>query len=255
MHTPCYENTIAAYNLEILKPGADLEISGTGDLQLMGDGHAKFGDDAFNAMFRLVQRWCFNAPTLEVLFDSVAHTRAQKQQFEAEKNDTAAAMFDDPQAIQKFHRLTDEIVASEFGCAAYAGTIMVVLDNLLQRFKSDLKATWDDWGKCGPLIEGHSIGSIIRAAANNFRHHDEWARTDPPDTKQWPSIPVIAAVLKQAIAPDGARHPFRQNVCPDVVAALSAGSFEQLNRNFFAFATCMVERRAASSIGVPSSTL
>ena len=243
MQAPSYEDTIAAYNLEILKPGGDLQISATGDLQLTPDGDLKLGGDGFNAMFRLVRRWCFNAPTLAVMFDAIARTQEQKQGYEAEKNDIASILFDDPQAIQKFHLLTDEIGASEFGCAAYAGTIMVVLGNLLARFKSDLNATQDDWKQAPPLIEGYSVGAIIDAAANNFRHHDEWAKTEPPSQQQLRSISVIAAVLKIAIEPNGARHPFRQNVCPDVVATLSGDSFEQLNRNLFDFATSMVSLR------------
>ena len=230
-------------NLEILKPGGDLQISATGDLKLTPDGDLKLSGDGFNAMFRLVRSWCFNAPTLAVLFDTIARTQEKKQRYEAEKNDIASILFDDPQAIQKFHLLTDEIGANEFGCVAYAGTIMVVLGNLLARFKSDLNATQDDWKQAVPLIEGYSVGAIIDAAANNFRHHDEWAKTEPPSQQQLRSISVIAAVLNIAIEPNGVCHPFRQNVCHDVVAALSGGSFEQLNRNFFAFASSSVTLR------------
>ena len=178
--------------------------------------------------------------TLSVLFDAVAHTQEQKQRYEAEKNSTASVLFGDTQAIQKLHRLTDEIGASEFGCAAYAGTILVVLGNLLARFKNDL-GTKDDWKQVAPLIEGYSVGAIIEAAANNFRHHDEWARAEMPTPQQLKSISVIAAILKVKLTQNGKRHPFRQNVCPDVLMALSENNFEQLNHNVFAFATSMAK--------------
>jgi hypothetical protein len=75
----------------------------------------------------------------------------------------------------------------------------------------------DDWDECSPLIKGCSFGSVVTAAANNFRHHDEWARRDPPTEKQMKSIRVIAAVLKVPIGKNGNGHPFRRNVCPEVV--------------------------------------
>jgi hypothetical protein len=53
------------------------------------------------------------------------------------------------------------------------------------------------------------------------------------------SIRVIAAVLKVPIGKIGNGHPFRRNVCPEVVEALSDGNREELNRKFFAFAKNM----------------
>jgi hypothetical protein len=53
------------------------------------------------------------------------------------------------------------------------------------------------------------------------------------------SIRVIAAVLKVPIGKNGNGHPFRRNVCPEVVEALSDGNCEELNRKFFAFAKNM----------------
>jgi hypothetical protein len=50
------------------------------------------------------------------------------------------------------------------------------------------------------------------------------------------SIEVIAAALKQPIAPDGARHPIRSNVCPQLLDVVSGGNYEQLGQRFFAFA-------------------
>jgi len=50
------------------------------------------------------------------------------------------------------------------------------------------------------------------------------------------SIPVIAAALKVLIGKNGKGHPFRRNVCPELVEVLSGGNCEELNRKFFAFA-------------------
>ena len=205
------------------------------------DGDLQLGNKEFNAMSRLVRRWIYNVPTLSVLFDSITHAQEQKRQCETERNRAASVLFNDPQRIKIFHQMTNEVGANEFGPAAYAGTIMVVLGNLLACLRNDLHVKHDDWMKNAPLIEGYSIGAIIEAAANNFRHHDEWARTEPPKDIQLKSISVIAAILKVKLAPDGIRHPIRQNVCPDIIAVLSENNFDQLNRNFFAFATSMVD--------------
>ncbi len=156
-----------------------------------------------------------------------------------EMNNVAARVFDSRALLARFHTTRDELGACDFGEMACAGAIMVVLNNLLIRFKKDLDATNNDWNKGAPLIEECSFGSVVTAAANNFRHHDEWARHDAPNEKQMKSIRVIAAVLKEPIRTNGKGHPFRRNVCPELVEALSGGNCEELNRKFFAFAKNM----------------
>ncbi len=189
-------------------------------------------------MQSLVVRWCFNAPTLEGLFKLVTDAPAEKRRLDDEMNNIAPTIFYSPASLERFHAIRDEVGACTFGAMACSGAIMVVLNNLLTRFISDLnlRTTDDNWTKCSPLIEGYSFGSVVTAAANNFRHHDEWARDDPPTKEQMKSIPVIAAVLKVSIGKNGKCHPFRRNVCPELVEALSGGNCEELNRKFFAFA-------------------
>lgn len=240
-YVPTYDDVIAAYKLDILKPGGDLQLTASGDLDLTAYGDLKIGDDRVNAMRSLVDSWRFSAPTLIGLFKLVTDAQAAKRQFDDEMNNVASTLFDSSAPLARFHAIREEIGACAFGEMACAGAIMVMLQNLLMRFKNDLKATDadDDWDKCSPLIEGCSFGSVVTAAANNFRHHDEWARRDPPTEKQMKSIRVIAAVLKVPIGKNGNGHPFRRNVCPEVVEALSDGNCEELNRKFFAFAKNM----------------
>ena len=235
-HTPTYNEVISAYGLDILKPGDDLSFTTSGDLALTAYGDGKLGDDRFNAMHRLVLGWCFNAPTLTELFKLVSDARARKEQLEDELNNVASTVFDSPASLKRFHAIRDEFGASDFGGGACAGAIMVVLGELLRMFKKDLNATCSNWDKCSPSINGYSFGSIVGAAANNFRHHGDWARRDPPDHQQLVSIRVIAAVLQVSIGEDGMGHPFRHNVCPELLEALSDGNSEELNRKFFAFA-------------------
>lgn len=229
-----YEDVIAAYAVDV--SGGDLQLTPSGDIAVTNDGDLKWGNDRVNAMHRLVQRWCFNAPTLEGLFKLVAEADERRQQLSNERDLIAPIAFHDPQATRRFHDIANEEGACAFGAAACAGAIMVVLHNLLMRLQGDLNATKDRWEKCSPQIGRRSLGSIVAAAAANFRHHDEWARFNPPSEQQFRSIEVIAAALGQTIAPNGDRHPFRQNVCPQLLEVVSGGDFGQLGRRLFQFA-------------------
>jgi hypothetical protein len=187
-------------------------------------------------MHRLIQRWCFNAPIIGVLFSLAVHSSATMQRLDGERDVIAPLVFQSTQSKERFHDINDQIVAHDFGGGACARAIMIVLNNLLLRYRDDLKPVTDKWETSSPQIEGRSFGSIVAAAAANFRHHDEWARSNPSTNQQLVSIRVIGDVLKQLIAPDGNRHPFRHNVCPELLEALSGGEFELLSQRFFAFA-------------------
>jgi hypothetical protein len=231
---PEYMDVVAAYDLDVA--GGDLQVDESGDIAVTLDGDLKFGDDRINATHRLIQRWCFNAPILRVLFSLAANSKTTIQRLDAEREIIAPLAFQNRHSMERYHDINNEIVAHNFGGGACAGAIMVILNNLLMRYKDDLKPATDKWGISSPQIEGRSFGSIVTAAAANFRHHDEWARTNPPTGQQLVSIRIIADVRKQPIAPDGNRHPFRQNVCPDLLETLSGGEFERLSQCFFAFA-------------------
>lgn len=243
MIVPNYIDIVNYYKLDILKQGGDLQLTSTGDIEVH-DGDLKLGDNSYNAIFRLVNRWLFNTPTLAVLFESIAHTREQKNNLSHERNNTSSLV----RNPQDFYKLTNEIEAYEFGCGAYSGTIMVVLNNLLQRFKKDIGITNpDDWKNTEPLINGCSVFSIIEAASANFRHYDEWARdANSPTKQQLSSIRIIANCLNVTLEPDGIRHPFRHNVCPNIIEALSSGVYENLNHNIFSFAHSIAKKKRSN---------
>jgi hypothetical protein len=232
--TPKYLDVVSAYGLDVI--GGDLQVNEKGDIAVTLDGDLKFGNDRVNATHRLIQRWCFNAPIIGALFSLATHASATKQRLDAEMDVVAPLVFHSAASMERFHDINNEIGAHTFGGGACAGAIMVVLSNLLLRYRDDLKPATGKWEKSSPQIEGRSFGSIVTAAAVNFRHHDEWARSHPPTSQQLGSIRVIADVLKQPITPDRNRHPFRGNVCPDLLEALSEGDFELLSQRFFAFA-------------------
>jgi energy-converting hydrogenase Eha subunit A len=231
---PKYMDVIAAYGLDVA--GGDLQVDGGGNIAVTTDGDLKFGNNRVNALHRLVQRWCSNAPTLEVLFKLVLHANTKKRNLGDEFDRVLSIAFSSPTLAARFHDINDEIGVHTFASGASAGAIMIALNNLLSRYRDDLKPTTNKWENSSPLIEGRSFGSIVAAAAANFRHHDEWARTHAPTNQQLGSIRVIADVLKQPIAADGNKHPFRHNMCPDLLAALSGGDFECLSQRFFSIA-------------------
>ncbi len=239
LNPPAYGDVVEAYGLDLLKGGADVSFSVGGNLG-MHDGDIKLGDDRFNALFRLVQRWRFNAPTLGVLFRFVSSAADRRERLREQQNDVAVLRARREVSIDVFHSLTDEIGANELGRDAYAGAIVVVLHAALRRCWNDLGKP-STWSAAGPLVVGRSVGDVLEAAAANFRHADEWSRTEPPTPQQMKAVPIIADALGIAIAPDGAHHPFRSNVCPDVVEALAGDDYEELNRKFFAFAYAMVQ--------------
>jgi hypothetical protein len=234
-NAPRYEDVVSAYGLDVR--GGDLQLTASGSIAVTVDAcDLKWGNDRVNAMHRLIQRWCFNAPTLVGLFRLVGHARATKEQLGEEMNVIAPIAFGSTQSAERFHEINNEVGTYTFGGAACAGAIMIVLHNLLMRFKVDLNANKEKWEKSSPQIGGYSLGSIVAAGAANFRHHDEWARSNPPSERQLLSIKVIAAALNQPIAADGKGHPFRGNICPQLLEAVSGGVCEQLNQRFFAFA-------------------
>jgi hypothetical protein len=141
---------------------------------------------------------------------------------------------------EKFHALGEEAGAGEFGGAACAGAIMVVLNNLLQRYKTDLSGVNPKWEGVGPQFNGYSLGEVIDAAANNFRHHDEWARIRKPDPRQTKSIAVIEAVLNYTPLTPTLVVPWRRNACADLIAVFGGSDFATLELRFFEFAKVMV---------------
>jgi hypothetical protein len=236
---PTYKSIVAKYALVAILAQGDLQMTASGDIAVTPDGDLRFGNDKCNAMHRLVQRWCFNARVLERLFGLVTQESQRMQQAEAERNDIAGFVFTNRPLIEKFHTLADEIGAGEFGGAACAGAIMVVLSNMLQRYKDDLKATNPKWERIGPQFRGYSFGDVVVSAANNFRHHDEWARTRTPNSQQLKSITVIEAALnykKVSPAPD---VPWRRNACADLLPVIGGSDFATLEQGFFDFAKAM----------------
>lgn len=174
MPIPEYLQTLDRFDLGWMRKGGDLQIK-NGDIALTLDGDFQLGDSRFNSLFRLVERWRHNQQTLDILYASMLGASDSLDNMrEARESGNSALLSQNPAA---YHQENAEIIGYESASSVYAGSIVIVINNMLQRFRKDLGASEGDWKSGGPMFSTYSAGSIMAAAANNFRHHDVWARS------------------------------------------------------------------------------
>jgi hypothetical protein len=119
-NVPRYEDVVTAYGLDVR--GGDLQATASGSIAVSVDGcDLKWGNDRVNAMHRLIQRWCFNAPTLVGLFKLVGHAETTKEQLGEEINMIAPIAFGSTHTAERFHEINNKVGAYTFGAAGCAG--------------------------------------------------------------------------------------------------------------------------------------
>lgn len=235
MSVPEYLETLDRFGLTELKCGGDLQLK-NGNIALTADGNFQFGSARFNALFRLVERWRLNQPTLNELFGSMLLTSQRLEEvIKARAQGIGPSINMNPVA---FHEETESIGDYESGSSVFAGSILVVLSNLLQRFKKDLNPSKGQWESAGLMVNGFSIGVIFSAAAANFRHHDEWARMQTPNAQQQASMDVLCAILERPLMTNGF-PTIRTNVCREVIIKVSGGSVDRLHQITFDYAKAL----------------
>lgn len=208
-----YKNVVDTYNIKILKTVATIQISETGGPKMI-NGDFQLGDIKYNAMFRLVQKWRASAPNLSNEFSSTTKLQDQIRHYRNEKNKIANILHSNPDKIPYLHGLNDKIASCVSQIESMAGNIIMILDNLLDRFYKDLGLqnieSLNKPSNSGiNLINKYTFGEIVIAAANNYRHHGEWAITNKLTKRQQKSIKVIGAILDIRLPFDHAHHPFR----------------------------------------------
>lgn len=107
-------------------------------------------------------------------------------------------------------RLESDAVSHEEIQDILAGTLFVMLNSLLWSMASRVKTRG---GSDVPQAAGRKIGKtslfeLIRAAGNNFRHHEEWHGVISKNKQLSKNI----AVLKAA----GLKRPWNRNLCGEV---------------------------------------
>jgi hypothetical protein len=235
-----YDDVIDAYDLIILKEIGDWSLDDTGDLLLTKDGEPQHGDIAYSGLFRLVQMWRFSEPHVRRLFDAMGNTLALQRSLGDKLNEVGEArharfspetfLKPDPEFTNAFHDICDQQASASFGAGIYAGSLMLMLSAMLLRLRDDMAA--DSWSKVGPHYNGYSLGAIIEAGANGFRHADEWAKNPHPTPQQKRSQIVIASALSS-------RPPLDEGSpggCVELLRLLSGDNFEALAAHVFRFA-------------------
>jgi hypothetical protein len=254
---PAYDEIVDGFSLDVLQEPGDLTLVG-GDLALTRSGDLMLNNVEYSALFRVVQEWRYNTPTMHYLFDTAFNAQLRKQEIESAINcvfdqpydPCTRALSPDPGRVARYHELNDEMDALKISALACASTIVMILSRMLLAMQDDMQATKDQWETSGNLIHGHSVGVVLWAAANNFRHNDEWFKTRPPTPQQLKSIRVLADALQEPIAENGDGHQLHRDICYEILELLSNGDFNKLGMVVLSFANafakrCMQDRKAS----------
>lgn len=239
-----YDEVVEKFDLDILRTPGDLVIE-DGDFASTKSGDLLINDVRYSAMFRLVQTWRFSAPMLQSLFELATTARTRRMKLEQSLNGVFSESYDpsspipfrpSDERIVEFHELNDAIAASDLGAASCAGAIILILNGMLLALKDDMDIQNAAWESTPPLFGAQSVGAILVAASNYFRHSDEWLKTQPPSPRQARSAAVLRAALGGANSSDDANHPFNsEDACIQTLVVLSDQSFDELNLTFFTF--------------------
>lgn len=247
--SPPFDEFVELYELHMLKEGGDLQIV-NGDLALTKDCDFMLGDKSYNALFRLAEHWRHNAPHVAVLMQLLDQMTENYREGQRRLDDAATAETmrkletcahgSSPQFLRAWHSHYDEEGAAVSGQALYAGCIVMLASNALLRFWDDLDRPEGPWRNCRRQTGGRSVGEILIASANGFRHGDEWAKTRPLTPQQRRSAEVLISALG---APDssqlGTAPPGR---CLDVIRLLAhADGIYGFNRAMLGFAHDVAE--------------
>ncbi|MCG2642435.1 MULTISPECIES: hypothetical protein [Bradyrhizobium] len=235
-----YDEMVETYNLSILTEAGDWSLDATGDLVMTKDGDLQHGDLAYNGLFRLVRMWRYSEPHLRYLYATVNDQMSQHAALDDDLNAVGEKAHEEimrGQCIpsrafgEALHDVLDQQAAAVFGAGIYAGSLMLMLSTVLLRLRDDIEGK-RCWSTVGPSINGHSIGAIVEAGANGFRHADEWAKTRPPTAQQKRSQDIIEGALHGRPQPNEGSP----GACVELLAVLSGGTFEGLATNVFTFA-------------------
>jgi len=234
-----FDQTLSRFGLEKLKGGLDLQLTKRGDIGVTRDGDLRFGNTQGNALFRLIERWRQSESTITELFGPMVRAARRLHELSGARERGEGPSLS--QAPQAYHEATETIIESQLISSTLAGSISVILNNLLQRLKLDLNASDDEWRLSAPMTNGFSVGEIFAAAAANFRHYDEWAATKVPDAKQMISMKVLCGLLNTPVQTARGFPTIRTNVCGSVLMLISRGSVDTLHEITFDYAKSLAK--------------
>jgi hypothetical protein len=235
---PEYDALVEKHGLSVLMKPGDFSLN-NGGLRTTKDGDVQIGDVFYSGMFRLVQAWRFSRPHLATVFALSVDMARQRSMHDQKTEEIAIATHDSFDAAKPpqdhFAPLREAFEASaafELGQKLYAGCAVLLLDGVLRRFCDDVEAG-QAWREAGPQFNGVSLGRLVTASANAFRHADEWAKTRPPTDQQRRS----QETLKTALSWSPWGNLADAFDCAGALNTLSdGGDFSRLESNIFTFA-------------------
>jgi hypothetical protein len=200
---PVEDDLIRCHGLTISKGGGDWHLTAEGDIGLTRDGDFPVGDQAVNGMCRLMGAWRCNDPTMRLLFGSIVQMRSARTGLEQDldpplRSKTPWVLQRTPEQLAAYHAANDALMAGGIGCGSLSGSLVLLIATFLGRFRADVQATEAEWKFGLPQIGEQSIGRIVWAAANAFRHVDDWAEARHKgafEGRQKASMSVLRAAL------------------------------------------------------------
>jgi hypothetical protein len=184
------------------------------------------GSQRVNALFRLVERWRVSQFTIDELFNAWRGATDEHKAMQSQSNHASLVL--NP---QQYWTNAESMAELGENSGILAGTIFIVLDNLVQRFRQDLGDA-----AIAAYSARQRFDTVIHAAAANFRHYDEWATSKVITRKQKPSIAEVCSYLSVPIEGANGAPGIRSNVCSAVLEKLSEGSAADLHRKLFDYA-------------------
>lgn len=234
-----YHEVIQKFDLEKIISGIDLQLTKSGDIALTRDGDLQMGNTKQNATFRMVERWRKSESTINHLFGVMQDSYKKYHELvDGRKLDNGTLLLSNP---NKYHEETESIIENKLVASTLSGSIFVVLDGLLIRFKKDLNADELKWSSAPPLINGISFGVLCSAAAANFRHYDEWASVKVPTDQQSKSMNVLCTALSLSVFDSHSYPTIRHNVCDQVMEKITNSSVDYLHEITFQFVKALAK--------------
>lgn len=238
-----YEELMIKHNIVSIIGGSDLALdTTTGGLMMSKRGDVMWQGKAHNAMFQFVRDFEMNVMKLKSQFAEILGSYVQEAALVDRSNKHAETMLRimiDNKHIDgnKMHELSNQRRATQAGREICAASIFITLNTMLQSLKDELGVDQQKFLQSGPVYSEQSFGNIVWAASNNARHANEWRvqwiANKSFTSKQLNSVRILAQVLGH----DEKNYGFLAGeICAQVLAVVSCGDFDILERGLFTFA-------------------
>lgn len=209
-----------------------------------------FGTRAQDAMWVFVSAWRLNAPAMRLMLEASRELRGQESEHDDREEEALANAWPDgerptPEGLTNIQAALDISGSAVLGRGALAGSVMIMAASLLNELKENLQPNKDEWPVA--LAEGcrPTIAQIIIAAANSFRHQDEWRAAisqNEINNQQKRSMDILLSVFENNPA-----QVFLEkiNASEKALMLLAEGDFDAFERAVLSYANDVAERVAS----------